>query len=181
MYPSTVPLKLLGFLLCITLASTECGPQQTIVNEGTELCCYRDSKRIPTIGIGFNLKRADAETVMARYNLSLTQVLQDCSKKTKKHCLSYSDVEDIFYTISYPEAESCVERYVAGLPAQKRAAVVDLAFAGCGTLNKFKALKKALLKQDWQRAGDEVKNSAWCRQVKERRCDSVYNCIVESE
>lgn len=171
-------LRLIQFLLYITVAWCACGPQQTIQNEGRRRCCYYDSKRIPTIGIGYNLRRADASDVMTTYNLSLPNVLKDCRKETNRSCLTDSQADDIFNRISYPEAASCVDRYVPGLPTTKRAAIIDVAFAGCRTLNKFKKMKAALEKQDWQKAGDELRSSAWCTQVRENRCNAAYKCIV---
>jgi GH24 family phage-related lysozyme (muramidase) len=172
-------LKLLTFLLCTTLASSACGPQQTISNEAKKLCCYYDSQNIPTIGIGFNLQRADASIVMSTYKLTLSNVLQDCQKKTNKSCLTSSQADDIFNRISYPEAAACADRYVANLPTNKRAAIIDVAFAGCATLNKFVKMKAALDKKDWKQAGNELRTSAWCTQVGQNRCNSDYNCIVE--
>ena len=170
------PLIFLVFM--ITLVSGSCSPEQTIQNEGKKLCCYYDSTNIPTIVIGFNLRRQDASNVLSKYKLKLSDVLNDCLYKTKKSCLTYQQVTDIFNTISYPEAASCVDRFVPNLPSTKRAAIIDVAFAGCSTLNKFVKLKKALEDKDWNEAGKQLKNSAWCTQVKSNRCDSDYYCIV---
>jgi GH24 family phage-related lysozyme (muramidase) len=172
-------LKLIEFLLCITLASSACSLQQTIINEGKKLCCYYDSKKIPTIGVGFNLRNKNAIALMSKYNLVLSNVLEDCQKNTNKSCLTSSQADEIFNKISYPEAASCADRYVANLPATKRAAIIDVAFAGCGTLNEFVLMKAALQKQDWKQAGIELRTSPWCMQVKKNRCDADYNCIVE--
>ncbi|CAF2638641.1 unnamed protein product [Rotaria sp. Silwood2] len=156
-----------------------CGPQQTIINEGKKLCCYYDTKNIPTIGVGFNLQRTDAATVMAKYHLTLANVLKDCSQSTSNSCLKSEDADGIFNTISYPEAAACVDRYVPNLPTIKRAGIIDVAFAGCATLNKFVNMKNALERKDWKKAAEELRNSAWCQQVKATRCDSDYNCIID--
>ena len=173
-------LRTFTFLSCITLGMTTCGPQQTIINEGKRLCCYYDTKNIPTIGIGFNLQRTDAAAVMAKYNMKLTDVLKGCTERTYDSCLTSEQADEIFDTISYPEAAACVDRYVPGLPTIKRAAIIDLAFAGCGTLNEFVKMKDALEKREWTRAGEELRDSLWCQQVRARRCNSDYNCVVES-
>jgi len=154
-----------------------CGSKQTIFNEGLCLCCYKDTKDIPTIGIGFNLKRTDASQAMSKYNLKLADVLDDCEKKTTKNCLTEAQAEEMFNSKNYPEAEKCVDAYVPNLPAVKRAAVIDVAFAGCATLNKFVNMKAALVKKDWVTAAAELKNSKWCKDVKERRCNADANCI----
>jgi GH24 family phage-related lysozyme (muramidase) len=171
-------LKIFTFVLCVTLASTACGPQETIDNQGKKLCCYNDANGIPTIGIAFQLTSDDATTVMAAYNLTVSNILTDCERNTTKYCLTNDQAEDIFYRISYPEAEACVDRYVPNLPTMTRAALTDMAFGGCETLNKFVHMKTALTNHDWKQAAEELRNSVWCKQVKERRCNLDYNCIL---
>lgn len=171
-------LKLFGLLLSLITVSSACGPSQTILNEGKKLCCYYDTKSIPTIGVGFNLNRQDAGTILSKYNLKLSNVLNDCKKNTKNSCLTDNQAIDIFNRINYPEASSCVDQYVPNLPFLKRAALIDVAFAGCGTLNKFVKMKQALVQKDWKEAGIQLKNSAWCAQVKANRCNSDYNCLI---
>lgn len=169
--------KIFSLLFCINFVSATCGPEETMTNEKKILCCYYDSLDIPTIGYGFNLQRSDANNVMSRYGLTLVDVLQNCGDEYSESCLSDNDADDIFNTISYPEAASCADNYASNLPPTVRAAVIDVAFAGCGTLNKFKKMQEALQNQDWQTAGDELVASRWCEQVK-GRCDRDYNCIV---
>lgn len=184
-------LRTLTFLLSTSLVSiyatcrgyvsvtpgASCGPQQTMFNEGECLCCYYDTKKIPTIGFGFNLHRTDAEQVLSKYNLTLSNVLKDCTDQTTKYCLTDAYAKDIFNRLTYPEAGRCADRYVPSLPSVIRAAIIDVAFAGCGTLNKFVQMREALNKGDWKKAAAELKDSSWCKQVNQR-CDSDYNCIA---
>jgi hypothetical protein len=58
---------------------------------------------------------------------------------------------------------------------------LDVAFAGCATLNGFIKMKEALEKENWKKAGEELKDSCWCEQVKSTRCTSNYNCIVDGK
>lgn len=46
-------------------------------SEGSRSCVYNDSLGIPTIGIGFNLKRSDAPTLIAGLGLSYDKVLNN--------------------------------------------------------------------------------------------------------
>lgn len=154
-----------------------CGPDQTMFNEGLCTCCYYDTKNIPTIGVGFNLQRSDAAQVLLKYGLKLADVLKDCFNSTAFHCLTIPSAKRIFLDVEYPEAQNCVDNYATGLPTVVRAAVTDVAFAGCGTLNKFVKMRAALIKQDWKAAADELQNSLWCGQVGQR-CDRDYNCIA---
>jgi hypothetical protein len=54
----------------------KCGPEKTKAYNGLDLCCYYDTGLNPIIGYGFNLLRPDAETVMQKYNLNVTEVKQ---------------------------------------------------------------------------------------------------------
>jgi len=160
------------------ISGNTCGKQQTMLNEGERLCCYHDSKGIPTIGFGFNLENPDAAQVMSNHGLNLSDVLQDCKDQTKNHCLTDADARDIFNTVSYPIAEQCVDGFVPGLPQVVRAAIIDMAFMGCNKLNKFIQLKKELLAQNWVKAAGEIANSKWCLDVGLNRCCSNYNCVA---
>ncbi|CAF0973019.1 unnamed protein product [Adineta steineri] len=166
------------FSLLIIGAASNCSPSQTIRNEKLCICCYNDTKGIPTIGVGFNLKRSDAARVMIKYKLKLNDVLKDCQKSTKNACLTTAQATDIFNNINYPEATKCVSRYAPGMPTSVHAALTDVAFAGCGTLNQFVKMKAALVQKQWKTAGDELKNSKWCTDVKSDRCGRDVACIA---
>uniref|UniRef100_A0A914PMS8 Lysozyme n=1 Tax=Panagrolaimus davidi TaxID=227884 RepID=A0A914PMS8_9BILA len=167
------------FILLVCLASTSwaaCSREQTITNEGRRRCCYYDTKGIPTIGVGFNLQRSDAKSILSKFGLSLSDVLADCRLGTQKHCMTNSQMDSIFDAYEYPSATQCADSFAPGLSGQRRAAVADVAFAGCGTLNQFVNMKAALLKKDWATAAKELQNSKWCTQVK-GRCTLDADCI----
>lgn len=184
-------LKSLAFLLCAYLVSaadtcrrevavsptSTCGVQQTIYNEGECLCCYYNTKNIPTIGIGYSLDLPNSAQVLSKYNLTLADVLQDCTDKTTKHCLTPAQAEDIFKTVSYPEAEQCADSYFPGLPPAVRAAIVDIAVTDCGALNGLVKMNAALQRRDWKMVATELRSSAWCRQSGPTRCNSNSMCI----
>lgn len=85
---------------------------------------------------------------MSTYGLSLANILKDCGNRKQKNCLTDDQMDDIFNRITYPKAAACVDSDIPGLPTMKRAAIIDVAFVGCKTLNKFKRMKKALEKQN---------------------------------
>ncbi|CAF1013646.1 unnamed protein product, partial [Didymodactylos carnosus] len=172
--------KLVCILTIIRTVLTTCGPGQTMQNEGVELCCYYDTKHIPTIGYGFNLQRSDAASVLERYGLTLSEVLNDCVHNTRHNCLLQNQAAEIFNSGSYVEATACVEEYVSGLPPIVKAGLIDVAFAGCATLNQFTKMKTALEMKAWTTAANELRNSAWCTQVKQTRCNLDYQCIASS-
>jgi GH24 family phage-related lysozyme (muramidase) len=171
------------FALCFLIigVASECSRSQTQTNEGTRLCCYYDTKNIPTIGVGFNLRRSDAADVLAKYKLKLADVLNDCKDSTQKACLTYTQATDIFDNYIYPEASQCVSTYAPGMPTSVDAALTDIAFAGCSTLNQFVKMKAALDTRQWKTASDELKNSKWCTDVKSTRCGLDVACIASGK
>jgi len=67
-----------GFLLTQAQASCgSCDDIQTMIaeSEGNESCVYNDSLGIPTIGIGFNLQRSDAPSLIASVGADYNSVL----------------------------------------------------------------------------------------------------------
>jgi hypothetical protein len=177
---SVTLLKVLTFISCVTFASTACNPQQTMINQGTELCCYNDSTGAPSIGTGFHLERTDATIVMADYNLTVSNILEDCQNHTAEYCLTVNQAEDLFYRVLYREATVCADNYVPNLSKETRAAVIDVASATCRTLNTFVKMKTALENRNWTGAAQELRNSHWCEQVKQYRCNLDYDCILNA-
>ena len=147
-------------------------------NEALCRCCYVDTKGHPTIGIGYNLDQPGADVIMRRYGLNVTAVKQDCYEHTAKHCLTQANALDLFNTISYPDKVGCVDRFVSGLPPTVKAAVVDMAFGGCSSLQGYHKMKDALMKRDWKRAADESTESDWCGIVGAARCQMDHRCIA---
>ncbi len=171
------------FIFCFLIigVASQCSRSQTQINEGTRLCCYYDTKRIPTIGVGFNLQRSDAANVMAQYKLKLVDVLNDCKNSTQKACLTHTQATDIFTNNIYPEASQCASSYASGMPTSVHAALTDVAFAGCGILNQFIKMKAALVKEEWKTASNELKSSKWCIDVKSTRCGLDVACIASGK
>ncbi|CAF0973035.1 unnamed protein product [Adineta steineri] len=88
---------------------------------------------------------------------------------------------DIFNNGNYPEASSCASTYAPGMPTSVHAALTDIAFAGCGTLNQFVKMKAALVAKQWKTASDELKSSKWCTDVKSTRCGLDVACIASGK
>ena len=167
--------------LFIIGVTSECNRDQTQTNEGTRPCCYLDTKGIPTIGVGFNLRRLDAATVLSKYGLKLANVLNDCQQSTKRACLTMTQATDIFRNQIYPEASECASQYAPRMPTSIHAALTDVAFAGCHTLNQFAKMRRALINEEWQKASDELRTSKWCADVKSGRCGLNVACIASGE
>lgn len=87
---------ILVLAICIAFASAEanflngllggctCSDIKTMIteSEGKRSCVYNDSLGIPTIGIGFNLKRDDAKALIQKLGLNYNSVVDG------KQCLT---------------------------------------------------------------------------------------------
>lgn len=95
------------------------------VNEGVRLSCYRDTMDIPTVGVGFNLQRADAGAALAAIGASLGDVLagKPLTSDQNRRLLEYSVVP----IISQARA-SLVPTHFDLLSDARRCAIADLVF-----------------------------------------------------
>ena len=120
-----------------------------------------------TIGVGFNLERADARKRIESINLDFDEVYSG-KVKLNEDQIDYFLEKDIEMAIkdskSYLGRESFEE-----LPKLAQNVIIDMSFnLGLPKLNKFKELRKALLVKDYSTAADEMVNSKWYKQVGDR-------------
>lgn len=59
-------------------------------SEGKKSCMYKDTKGIPTIGIGFNLQRSDAKSIITSLGLNYDKVVSGAQ------CLTESQITELF-------------------------------------------------------------------------------------
>ena len=63
------------------------------------------------------------------------------------------------------------------MSTDQKSAVADMAFnLGCSGVQKFRNMKSALLRGDYDGAAAEMRYSKWCKQVKSR-CDRNIDCM----
>jgi GH24 family phage-related lysozyme (muramidase) len=95
------------------------------INEGFKNTVYRDSMGIPTIGMGFNLQRADADTILASIGADLHLVLEG-------HPLTDEQVEKLFqysFTPVIGQARSSLQEFHFDSMSDARKFVIcDLVF-----------------------------------------------------
>lgn len=147
-------------------AGCQCSREQTATNEGKRLDCYYDTKRIPTIGIGFNLKRGDAQSILTKAGVKtpLATILKECGKK--KNVLTTAQMNTIFAGHYDKEGVSCAKKILPGAPKCVLAGLADMALnLGCPGLNKFKNMIAKLQAKQWAAAAQQAKQSAWYKQV----------------
>ncbi len=130
--------------------------------EGRRAKVYTDSAGHPTIGIGFNLDRADAVEKIAALGVSYDDLRAGAVE------LSDDQIDALFSAdleTAIEGARSNVSSF-DGLPDEKQMVVVDLVFnLGASGFAAFKRTIAAIEAQLWSQAADEMEDSLWFRQV----------------
>mmetsp|Transcript_7340 Transcript_7340/g.8058 ORF Transcript_7340/g.8058 Transcript_7340/m.8058 type:complete len:191 (-) Transcript_7340:36-608(-) len=146
------------------------------LNEGYFTCMYKDPVGIPTIGVGFNLQKSGARAQIQGVGADYDKVL------VGTECLNDGQIRTLFNQ-DIATALSCAKSYVGSnfsrLTSSQGSAIVDMAFnLGCPRLGGFKNLQAALQSSppNIANAIAEMKDSAWCVQVK-TRCTRDVACM----
>ena len=124
------------------------------VDEGVKYEIYNDHLGYPTFGIGHLVRDTDPEAgaalgtpisedrVIEAFNKDVETVLNDCT-------ILYGDFSD--------------------LPEEAQLIIANMMFnLGRPRLSKFKGMKAGVDSRDWNKAADEMVDSAWYRQVPNR-------------
>jgi len=134
-------------------------------NEDRRNRTYLDSEGIPTVGIGFNLKRADAPAKIAALGLNYDDVV------ARQQALSDAQIDrlladDLVTAIS--DARDLVADFDS-LTTARQIVLVDMAFnLGKPRLANFRKMIAAIDAEDWDEAAAQMMDSRWYRQVKTR-------------
>jgi lysozyme len=140
-------------------------------NEGKKNHVYNDSLGIPTIGVGFNLKRGDAPAKIGALGLSYDDVVAGDQDLTDDQIdtLLDADIETAINNTAkkiYPGFDD--------IDTDRQVILVDLSFnMGYSRLSGFKNTNAAINSGDWETAADELKNSNWYKQVGNRAVRNV--------
>ena len=150
---------------------TESARRYITYNEGKKNHVYNDSLGIPTIGVGFNLKRGDAPAKIEALGLSYDDVVAGNQDLTDDQIDALLDA-DIQVALNntakklYPGFDN--------IDPDRQIILVDLSFnMGFNRLSGFKNTNAAINSGDWETAADELKNSAWYKQVGNRGVRNV--------
>ena len=124
------------------------------VDEGVKYEIYNDHLGYPTFGIGHLVRDSDPEAgaalgtpisedrVIEAFNEDVETVLSDCA-------ILYDDFDD--------------------LPEEAQLIIANMMFnLGRPRLSKFKGMKSGVDSRDWNKAADEMIDSAWYQQVPNR-------------
>lgn len=143
------------------------------LNEGYKTCVYKDSLGIPTIGVGFNLRKFGAKSEIESVGADYDKVLNG------SECLTDSQIERLFEK-DMDSAVSCAEDFVSNwssIGTSRQSALADMSFnMGCATIHQFRTMKADIEAGDYSAAAKDMQSSLWCRQVGSR-CDRDVECM----
>ena len=138
--------------------------------EGKQNHVYIDTNGHPTIGIGFNLDRANAKDTLESINVNYTDV------RSGKVDLTDAQVEQLFQQDmqqAINEAQELISNFDQ-LPPDRQMVVIDLIFnMGSGTFSEFKETINAIEANNWEKAAVEMQDSRWFDQVGDRGIANV--------
>ncbi|MGH3656191.1 MAG: glycoside hydrolase family protein [Micromonosporaceae bacterium] len=130
---------------------------------------YNDTEGHPTVGVGFNLDRADARTALAEVGADYDAV------RAGRVPLTDAQIDGLLdRTVN--EAVTTARDYYAGfdnLDITRQRVLADMAFnLGGPNLNEFQGMHAALEAGDYNDAADHMAGSLWADQVG-RRADRL--------
>ena len=139
--------------------------EQLILHEGYRTHTYRDSKGIPTVGVGFNLSRKDARYLLTEAGADYDSVLAGNNELTD---------DQIQFLLEYniKEAVQGAKALVANfdeLSGVRKRVIVDMVFnLGFRGFAKFHRTRQAIVDFEYAVAAQNMRESLWCGQVKSR-------------
>lgn len=134
-------------------------------HEGYRANPYKDSVGVLTVGIGFNLERAEAPELLAAEGIRYNQVVSGRRPISKEEAwrLASNDVNT-----AAADAARIFPNF-GSLPTGKQEVLVNMAFnLGGAKLLKFVKLREAVAAGDFSRAADHMLQSKWAKQVGDR-------------
>lgn len=142
-----------------------------VLGEGCRSKVYLDSLGIPTIGIGCNLKDAGNQKLLESLEIDYQRLLDGSDELSDEQINSIFDVQ----------IENCQKQVTrlcknfSSLSSLRQVILIDIIFnLGYGRLSQFKNFLKAVGEEDFYRAAEEMKDSRWFRQVKQRGERNVF-------
>lgn len=139
-------------------------------HEGVRFSMYKDSLGIPTVGVGFNLKRPDADAVLASVGANLTSVMLGKP-------LNAAQV-DALLEKDIAACAADLRTMIPGfdtLPEKAGAVLMDLRFnLGGAGLRKWPKTLASFRAHDWEAAAKNIEsNTIWRSQVGKRADENI--------
>ncbi len=143
------------------------------LNEGYRTCVYKDSKGIPTIGVGFNLEKSGARQEIVSVGADYGKVING------SECLTDSQIRELFEK-DMSSAVSCVEGWISNwssIGTSRQSALADMSFnLGCAGIKEFVTMRSDIEAGEYSAAAADMQKSLWCGQVGER-CSRDVECM----
>lgn len=134
-------------------------------HEGVKPKKYIDSRGIPTVGVGFNLKRSDADQKLKSVGANPTKV------KEGKQALNNNQIDTLLIG-DLKSSKEAANRIVGNLgehPTGVQGVLVEMAFnLGAKGLSGFKNFLNLLKSKKYANAAEEMLKSSWSKQVGDR-------------
>jgi lysozyme len=138
---------------------------RVIKHEDSRPSVYPDSEGIPTVGIGFNLKRPDAAAQLKKVGANFEKILAG------KSSLTQEQINALFFT-DLAQAKTSAQALVPNmptLPPKVQGVLTEMAFnLGMPRLSGFKKFLSHIQNKDFLAASQEMINSKWAKQVGDR-------------
>lgn len=176
-----LPSFVIAVLICIAMVTISAAEDidqkkleaQLIKHEGKRSKVYKDSEGIPTVGVGFNLKRSDAKAKIEALGLDYSKILSGAQEltETQIETLLAADIN-----VAITDAKSVVKSFDSLSEVRKRV-VTDMVFnLGKSRFSKFAKMLAAIEDMNFDDAAKEMKDSKWCEQVK-TRCTTLQSMM----
>ena len=136
--------------------------ERVIKHEGYKPEVYKDTKGIPTVGVGFNLSRKDSAQRLKSVGADFQAVLSGRQKLTDSQIKSLLK-QDLMTAAN--DAKSLVKNF-SSLPMNVQGVLTEMVFnLGKTGLSKFSNFLNNIYSNNFQAASSEMLNSAWAKQV----------------
>ena len=135
------------------------------LTEGIRNNVYKDTKGNPSIAVGFNLNDKTNQPALDALGLNRDEL------KAGTRSLTAREINELYKYSSTRAVKDAIkfDPNLRSRPANVQVAIIDMSFnLGLNKLKKFKDMKAALDVNDYNKAADEMQDSLWFDQVKDR-------------
>lgn len=138
-----------------------------VVHEGYSSTMYPDSRKIPTIGIGFNLRRPDARAKLKALGLDYDAVMRGATITPQQAVKLMRD--DLGVAQNHVNKQFGTQH-----PQAVNEVLTDMMYnMGPKTFGEFHHVTQAVKAKDYGQAANHMEHSRWYKQVKTRGKDLV--------
>lgn len=139
--------------------------EQLIKHEGKKTKVYMDTAGHSTIGVGFNLDRADSKKKIEALGLDFTKVKAGSQELSAEQIVKLLNAD---IDAAVVDCRAVFPKF-GELSDVRQRVLADMMFnLGKGKFEEFKKMIAAVKGGDFAKAADEMKHSAWYKQVGNR-------------